>query len=235
MQYVIEGNYDVLDSVFADCAKHNVSVILDFHRVGNNRQEEDWDTGIKEYVGISSRQEFLNAILSIVGRYESIPIFIGMNSWNEYVGRNVQYKHEWDKLVFDEIEASFPKRFLYFAVGLFWGGTLEGYSLEDLPYKDRIFYGVHKYHFSGTGDRNDWEKSFGTVYPPERIMIGEYGFRDPEDMEWGRQFVSYLHEKKIKNHCFWTIAHSGDTGGLWQDDCETLNQNKLNVLKPLLE
>lgn len=83
MQYVIEGNYDVLDSVFADCAKHNVSVILDFHRVGNNRQEEDWDTGIKEYVGISSRQEFLNAILSIVGRYESIPIFIGMNSWNE--------------------------------------------------------------------------------------------------------------------------------------------------------
>lgn len=81
MQYVIEGNYDVLDSVFADCTKHNVSVILDFHRVGNNRQEEDWDTGIKEYVGISSRQEFLNAILSIVGRYESLPVFIGMNRY----------------------------------------------------------------------------------------------------------------------------------------------------------
>lgn len=81
MQYVIEGNYDVLDDVFTQAAKFNISVILDFHRVGNNRQEEDWDKGIQEYNGISSRQEFINAILSIVGRYEKIPQFIGMNRY----------------------------------------------------------------------------------------------------------------------------------------------------------
>lgn len=157
-----------------------------------------------------------------------------MSEIQQYTGRNVQFKKDWDRFVFDDIEDAFPNRFLYFAVGLFWGGTLEGYSLEELPYKDRIYYGVHKYHFSGTGDRGDWEKSFGTLYPPEKLMIGEYGFRDPEDMDWGRKFVSYLKEKNIKNHCFWTIAHSGDTGGLWKDDCDTLNQNKLDVLKPIL-
>lgn len=53
-------------------------------------------------------------------------------------------------------------------------------------------------------------------------------------MDFGREFVSYLLKKGIKNQEFWTIAHSGDTGGLWYDDCDTLNMNKYNIIKPLL-
>lgn len=234
IQYITESNYDVLDGIFHSAEEHQMHIILDFHRVGNNRQEETWDKGIDENSFVSNEDEMLNFMLTVVSRYSDSPALLGMNSWNEYTGRDVNYKKKWDIRVFNQIENSYPNRFLYFAVGLFWGNTLSGYSLEDLPYKDRIIYGVHKYHFSGTGDRSDWESSFGTLYPPEKIMIGEYGFRDPEDMWWGKAFVSYLQEKKIKNHCFWTIAHSGDTGGLWSDDCENLNQNKLAVIKPLL-
>lgn len=60
-------------------------------------------------------------------------------------------------------------------------------------------------------------------------------YRDPQDLEFGRQFVAYLIEKKIHNQQIWTVANSGDTGGLWYDDCDTINQNKLAILRPLLE
>jgi hypothetical protein len=234
LQYIVETNYNILDLLVSTCKKLGVRFILDFHRVSNNRQEEDPDIGISEYNRINSRVDFLNAVVSIVGRYEKVPEFVGMNSWNEYTGTNITYKKQWDRYIFDGIEATFPKRFVYFSTGLFWGGTLAGFSLEDAPYSDRVIYSVHKYHFSGTGDRKDWESSFGTLYPPSKLIIGEYGFRDPEDMQWGKAFVCYLEEKNIKNHCFWTVAHSGDTGGLWKDDCQTVETAKLGVLKPLL-
>lgn len=234
IQYITESNYEVLDSVFHSAEEHNMKIILDFHRVGNNRQEETWDKGIEENNFVSSHDEMINLMLTVISRYSESRSLIGMNSWNEYTGRDVNYKKKWDMDVFNQIEKTYPGRFVFFAVGLFWGNTLNGYSLEELPYKDRIMYGVHKYHFSGSGDRADWESSFGNSFPPDKIMIGEYGFRDPEDMWWGKSFVAYLQEKKIKNHCFWTIAHSGDTGGLWSDNCEDMNQNKLNILKPLL-
>jgi hypothetical protein len=234
IQYIVEGHYEILDELVQTCKTLGMKFMIDFHRVGNNRQEETWDKGIEEYHVISSHQDFMNAVISIIGRYENISQFIGMNSWNEYQGTSVQYKKEWDRFLFDKIEASFPKRFTYFTTGIFWGGTLVGFSLEDAPYADRIIYSVHKYHFTGTGNRQDWEQTFGTVYPPNKLFVEEYGFRDPEDMQWGKDFVKYLVEKKIYNHCFWTIAHSGDTGGLWQDDCQTLNNRKLDILKPLL-
>lgn len=234
LQYIVESNFDVLDSLFEECAKRNMSVLLDFHRVSNNRQEESWDQGIKEYSPVHSRHEFLNGVISIVGRYARYPQLVGLNSWNEYVGTNIQYKKEWDRFIFDEVEASFPGRFWYFPSGMYWANTLEGYSLEDAPYAGRIIYTVHKYHFSGTGDYADWDRTFGKLYPPEKLMIGEFGFRDPEDMAWGGSFVSYIKNRNISHFCFWTIAHSADTGGLWKDDCDTFNVNKFNVLKPIL-
>lgn len=233
LQYIVEGNYQVLDNIFVECLKHNMSVILDFHRVSNNRQEESWDQGIQESATIHSRIDFLNAVISIVGRYERYPQLIGLNSWNEYVGSNIEYKKEWDRFVFDEVEASFPGRFYYFPSGIFWATTLEGYSIEDVPYANRVIYSVHKYRFTGTEDFADWDRTFGNLFPPQKLLVGEFGFRDPEDMEWGNTFVSYLVSRGIHNHCFWTIAHSGDTGGLWQDDCETFNENKMAILETL--
>jgi hypothetical protein len=234
IQYIVEGRLDVLDKLVFACVQSNMSFLLDFHRVTNARQEESWDIGIKEYGLIHSREELRDIMMSVITRYEPTPQFIGMNSWNEYVGTNVTYKTEWDRFVFDKIEATFPGRFVYFPTGMFWGGCLIGYSLEDVTYADRVIYAVHKYHFSGTGDRDDWERSFGTLFPPSKLFIEEYGFRDPQDLKWGREFVGYLKEKGIRNHCFWTVAHSGDTGGLWEDNCETLNLNKLEIIQSIL-
>lgn len=234
IQYVVEGKLGVLDNLVAACTHSNMSFLIDFHRVSNARQEESWDVGIKEYSLVHSRDELREIMMQIITKYEPIPQFIGVNSWNEYVGTNVTYKKEWDRFIFDKIEATFPGRFTYFPTGMLWGGCLIDYSLEDTPYADRVIYAVHKYHFSGTGDRQDWDKSFGTLFPPYKLFVEEYGFRDPQDLKWGREFVSYLNEKGIRNHCFWTVAHSGDTGGLWEDDCETLNPNKLEIVQSIL-
>lgn len=234
LQYIVENNFQVLDTIYYTAELIGLKVVLDFHRVSNNRQEEDPDVGIREYNGIQNRQDYINQVIKIISRYEKYTCFIGINSWNEYTATNKQYKEDWDAFVFNAIEASFPNRFLYYTTGLLWGGLLQGYSIESLPYHDRILYSVHKYHFSGTGDRSDWDNSFGNSFPPSKLVVGEWGFRDPEDMEFGRQFTDYLLEKKIYNQCFWTIAHSGDTGGLWYDDCENINWNKYNIIKKML-
>lgn len=234
VEYIVEGDYKVLDSLFNSCQELDVRAILDFHRVTSNRQEESWDQGIKESSKVHSREDFIAAVLWILERYKEVSQLIGTNSWNEYTGTNSTFKKEWDTLVFGKIEEAFPGRFLYFATGLMWGNTLANYTLEDLPYAERIIYEIHKYPFSGTADREDWEKTFGTLQRPTKLMIGEYGFRFPEEAKWGREFVAYLQEKKIQNHCFWTVAHSGDTGGLWKDDCDTVDEAKLKIIKPLL-
>jgi hypothetical protein len=234
IQYIVENDLKVLNEMVASCQKFDVRFFLDFHRVNNARQQESWDVGIRESTLVHSRQEVREAMMSVVKKFEKVPQFVGMNSWNEYAGTNVTFKTEWDQYIFDEVERLFPARFTYFPTGVLWGGDLAGYSLENLPYAKRIIYSVHKYHFSGTGTREDWERSFGTRYPPFKLFVEEYGFRDPEDLDWGEGFVDYLVEKDIRNHCFWTVAHSGDTGGLWKDDCETLDTKKLEIVQPLL-
>lgn len=233
IQYLVEGNYDVLDSIVTKAGELEMQVFLDIHRVANAYQQPDPDKGIQEYDQVATRDELFNFVLTMLTRYFHDPAVVAVNSWNEYTGTDVNYKHEWDRSFFNMVESAFPGRFILIATGLLWGGLLVGFSLEDLPYKDRILYSVHRYAFSPPATVAGWDASFGTVYPPERIVIGEYGFRDPEDMWFGRDFAKYLKDKGIKNHFFWTIAHSGDTGGLWMDDCENVNWAKYDIIKPL--
>lgn len=235
MQYVTEGDMAVLDSIVDKSDELGIQVFLDIHRVSNEYQQPTPDKGIEEYSGIGSRDDFMNQITKLITRYRSRRSVIAINSWNEYTGMDVGYKVGWDTQFFNVVESVLPGRFILISTGLLWGGILSGYSLEHLPYSDRIVYSVHKYHFSGSGDRSDWESSFGNAFPPEKILIGEWGFRDPEDMDFGNRFSEYLLEKQLVNQCFWTIAHSGDTGGLWYDDCQNVNQNKLNIIKKLLD
>lgn len=234
IQYLVEENYQILDNIVRYCDEEELQVIIDFHRVSNDYQQPNPDQGIKEFNGVATRDEMVNQMIKILQRYVNNASVVCINSWNEYTGLDANYKRDWDRFVYDRVEASFPGRFIYASTGLNWAGVLTGLSEEDFPYADRIIYGVHKYHFSGSGHEDDWEASFGNAFPPEKINIGEWGFRDPEDMEFGREFAAYLLKKGIKNQEFWTIAHSGDTGGLWYDDCENINYRKYEIIKPLL-
>jgi aryl-phospho-beta-D-glucosidase BglC (GH1 family) len=82
IQYVVEGKYDVLDSILSHTEKLGMQIFLDVHRVGNNRQEEDPDKGIAEYPGVSSRNELVINVIRILSRYEKNKALIAVNSWN---------------------------------------------------------------------------------------------------------------------------------------------------------
>lgn len=223
-QWVQEGDFSKMDDMFRAVQQYpDMTVLLDFHRIWNTRQSFNPTDGI-------SLDQFKDAWVRVLERYEVIPNLVAIDIFNEYQGGDAGY---WNWILHDvvqHIENRFPGRFHYHVGGLNWGGNLIGISLEDLPFRDRIQYTIHRYHFSG----GDWNSAFGNM-PANRIHVGEFGWKTENwnEKEWAWKFIDFLKGKGIRNTYFWTVAHSGDTGGLWWDDCNNINYEKYEQLKTL--
>jgi len=233
-QYVVENNWQSLDHGMEIAFQQNFSVVLDFHRTWNDRQQYSPTSD-----GVSLDQ-FISAWLTILNRYQHYPNLIGGNSWNEFQGSNHQDILVYTLPLFDRIEQQFPNRFQYYVTGSNWGGNISSLNehFRHLPYYNRIYYSVHKYSWSGTADEADWEYSFGNVgVPPDKIVVGEFGWMEnkPEQVEWAKRFIAYLKRKNIRNTIYWTIAHSVDTGNLYQDDCQIIKWDNYLLLRTLWE
>lgn len=234
MQYIEENDFSKLDHVIEQATEYNMSVVLDMHRIFNNHQDfSPLEHGV-------SIERFTNGWLKVLHRYYNKQIVIANNVYNEYQGTDVEFLKNYTKQVLNYIEYYFPNRFTYYLTGHSWSGSLEGFDMEELPYKDRVYYSVHKYIFSIPQGSNpdtfnyeeNWDRSFGKY--PEKVVVGEYGFKnEPKEIEWAKRFIKYLKRRNIRNSYFWTIAHSFDTGGLWFDDCETIDYKKLSIIKDL--
>lgn len=229
-EYVQRGDLSKMDAFMESSDRHNVKVVLDLHRIWNSHQGPDPEEGV-------TLDQIINTWKTLLHRYSHYQGLIGHNAFNEYQGINITYLVDYHTKIFNAIEQEFPGRFIHFACGYLWSGNLRNFSLEHLPYHDKIIYSVHKYVFSGTGNESDWEESFGTVFPPSKLVIGEWGWKqqDPKEVEWATRFISYLKRKGIRDTGFWTLAHSGDTDGIYFDDCENINWPKYDLLKTLWE
>lgn len=229
-QYVKEGDFRELDHLVDITELYNISVILDFHRVWSNTQQPTpFDYGMTEH-------QFQETWILLLDRYKNKTSVIGGNSYNEYVPTDTNYLVGYTKRLFEKIEKQFPERYYHFVTGTAWSGNLRGISLEDLPYKDRIYYSIHKYSFSGSGNEEDWETSFGNVgLPLERVIVGEFGWigTDEKQVDWAKRFIAYLKKKNILNTCYWTLSQSGDTGNLYDNDCDTFHWDNYELLKTL--
>lgn len=226
--YILNNDLSKMDHFMEIAYLHDMEVVLDLHRIESSHQAPTPEDG-------ATLQEVISMWKTVLWRYEHYPNLLGHNCYNEYQGQNISYLTNYHELVFSEIELEFPLRFVYFATGYAWSGNIHGFSLEHLPFHDRIIYSVHKYVFSGAANEEDWEESFGNEFPPSKICIGEWGWKqqNKEQVEWATRFIEYLKKKRILNTAFWTIAHSGDTDGIYFDDCTTLDQTKYNLLKTL--
>lgn len=228
-QWVNEGDFSKMDDMFRAVQKYpDMKVLLDFHRIYNTRQSYSPTDGI-------SLDDFKNAWVRVLERYQHIPNLKAVDIFNEYQGGDAGY---WNWLLHDvvqHIENKFPGRFTFSVGGVNWGGNIHDINLEDLPFRDRIQYTIHRYHFSGGAEVWDWDYSFGPFR--NKVNVGEWGFKTENENEkgWAWKFISYLKERGIRNTFFWTIAHSGDTGGLWWDDCQNINWEKYNIIKTLWE
>lgn len=222
-EYVLNNDFSKMDNFIQQSYLRNLTIILDYHRTYNSHQGDITEV---------SKQDLVATWLNILDRYLWYDNVIGANCFNEPTTTDPNIVNDYMKAVFNAIESKFGTRFLHFATGTNWGSSLVGISLENEPYKDRVIYSIHIYPFSGDSNRESWERSFGSLFPPEKLCVGEFGWMDKE-RDWAERFIAYLREKKIQHTSFWTVCNSHDTSNIFQDDCETINWWQYNTLKKL--
>jgi aryl-phospho-beta-D-glucosidase BglC (GH1 family) len=230
--YIQRNNFNKLDYIIDLTEQRNISVIIDMHRIQPNFQCPDpFCTGL-------TIDQFIQGWFIVLDRYTTKMNVIGSNAWNEYQGTDKKFLMDYTTKVFQAIEDRYGERYLHYVVGDRWGGTLEGISLEHLPFKERIFYSCHKYPFSKGDDFTTYEQDWDKSIPYElndKIIIGEWNWGNENERWFGYKFINYLKKRNITNTIWWALSQSGDTIDLFQDDCLTINWQDYDILKTLWE
>lgn len=137
--------------------------------------------------------------------------------------------------------------------GHWWGGNLEPFACTPLAIpEDRLVVSPHVYgpdvgnqsYFSDPAFPANmpaiWDRHFGSQSADLAIVPGEFGGKyghggDPKDFVWQNAFVDYLIDRKICNFFYWAWnPNSGSTGGILQDDWQSLWQDKIDNLRRLM-
>ena len=133
-----------------------------------------------------------------------------------------------------------------------WGGNLKGaeqYPVQ-LDVAGRLVYSTHDYPatvFHQTWfDEPDYPENLPDIWldrwgyllqnDTAPVLLGEFGTRyeTASDRAWLQKMATYVADKDL-SFTFWCLnPNSGDTGGILMDDWVTINQDKQNVLTPLL-
>jgi aryl-phospho-beta-D-glucosidase BglC (GH1 family) len=142
-----------------------------------------------------------------------------------------------------------------------WGGNLTGAASAPvvLDIDHRVVYSPHDYPasvyaqpwFSAPDYPNNlpgvWDRYWGQLYRQNiaPVWLGEFGSRlqTTSDQLWYQQLTSYLADTSSAagmdgdlgmGWTWWAWnPNSGDTGGILQDDWQTVNQNKMQGLIPI--
>jgi endoglucanase len=219
--YLHNTNMSAMDNFFEAVRQTQLDVVLDFHRIVNYKQSP------KPYDNEHPFQMFLDDWLFILDRYQHNNHLVGVDLFNEPQSNEWE---EWNALATKAVKAiedKFPYRFFYMVGCVSWGSDCSKLKI-DVPYDNRVFHTVHRYSWH-TGD---WDISFGNIGDGQKMIVGEYGAKSdlPNQMDWFKDFLKYLKRRNIMNSFFWTYAVSSDTGGIFQDDCRTLELDKMRLL-----
>ncbi|WPF87976.1 cellulase family glycosylhydrolase [Cyanobacterium aponinum AL20118] len=135
-----------------------------------------------------------------------------------------------------------------------WGGNLMG--AKDFPVRlnvaNRLVYAPHDYPASvypqswfNSADYPQnlpdlWDRHWGYLHQENiaPVLLGEFGTKleTRSDRLWLEELINYLGEGSNGiNWTYWSWnPNSGDTGGILQDDWNTVNTDKQNLLNNLL-
>lgn len=135
-----------------------------------------------------------------------------------------------------------------------WGGNLTGVSAHpiELTNPQKLVYSPHEYGpevypqpwFEDSSFPSNmesiWNQKFGYIYNKgiSHLLVGEFGIRDVSSFggkegTWFQTFMKYMGNKI--SWTFWCLnPNSGDTGGLLQYDWLTVENWKLDLMKPYL-
>ena len=140
----------------------------------------------------------------------------------------------------------------YKSTSYWWGGNLRGVkdSPINLSHPEKLVYSPHEYgpevfqqlwfESASFPDnlKNIWDESFGFVSNSGigHLLVGEFGIGHEDAFEgksltWFKKFLEYIGDNM--SWTFWCLnPNSGDTGGLLTYDWITVEQWKLDLLKP---
>lgn len=136
--------------------------------------------------------------------------------------------------------------------GHWWGGNFEPLKCYPLNIPaDRLVLSPHVYgpdvynqtYFNDPNFPNNlpaiWDLHFGQFSPQYAVVIGEFGGKyghggDPRDVVWQNKIVDYLIQKNMRSSFYWSWnPNSTDTGGILQNDWQTVWQDKVDLLHRL--
>jgi endoglucanase len=135
-----------------------------------------------------------------------------------------------------------------------WGGNLEPVACFPLAIpSNKLVLSPHVYgpdvFFQPYWDDPDfpdnmpaiWEAHFGFLTGlGYTVVIGEFGGKyghggDPRDKLWQDKLIAYMLQKGLTNFFYWTWnPNSSDTGGILKNDWQTIWQDKIDLLCPLM-
>jgi len=202
-RYVMEGNLSRLDSIVA-LKKYNI--ILDYHRTNEHKQSEYPEAEVTE-------GQFYFCWAYLLERYHADLNVKGVGIFNEIQNTNFTYANQFYHKFLDTFESRFPGRFTYYVGCLDWATNCTELNKVGT---NNVQLEVHVYPFQKI-----------PVILNETLFVGEIGWKVEED-SWAESILGSNPDLDI---CFWTISRSGDTGGLWKDDCMTKEQSKFDILK----
>ncbi len=135
---------------------------------------------------------------------------------------------------------------------IWWGGNLLDAGAEpvELDQADKVVYSPHEYATSvyrqpwfddpsfPANLPGIWDRFWGYLEQDDvaPVVVGELGtlLDDPIDAAWLEELLAYLDTNGI-GFTFWTFnPNSGDTGGILNDDWETVDAERYGYLEPYL-
>lgn len=257
---------EVMDAVIQEANRQGLLVLLDSHRLNDQRIPELW------YGDGFTEADWIDTWKMLATRYKNYPNIIGADLKNEPHGRaswgtnddSTDWRLAAERagnailainpnwlIVVEGVEKNVPGQKL---PAHWMGGNLEG--VERFPVRlskpKKLVYSPHEY---GPGVYNQpwfnessfpknlesrWETGWNYIATKglAPILIGEFGGRQVDSSSkegiWQRKLVDYINRKNL-SFAYWSWnPNSADTGGILQDDWQTVNSAKQELLQGLL-
>ena len=250
----------ILDAIIDGAEARGLRIILDRHRPDSSAQSELWYTGsvseqrwIDDWKMLATRYKGRSTVTGFDLHNEPH----GSATWGdgntstdwrlaaERAGTAVQAINPDLLIIVEGIENAGGTSY-------WWGGNLRNAAASPvrLPVADHLVYSPHDYPasvysqpwFSAANYPANlpsvWDAAWGYLAKGNTapIWIGEFGTKNQTtvDQAWLKGMASYVQQSGM-SFSYWSWnPDSGDTGGILQDDWQTVNTDKVTAIAPAL-
>ncbi len=252
---------ELMDIMVKWCQENNIKIVLDNHSRAadgflnealwytDEYSEERW---INDWIFMADRYKEYSAVVGMDLNNEPHGSTWGDNdpatNWNKAAERcgNAILKVNPNVLIIVEGVGEFEGN------SYWWGGQLMGARQYPVQLSDpsKLVYSAHEYGpevapqdwFEAADFPSNmpgiWQENFHYLYEDETspIFVGEFGIKDQDafggiSLTWITEWMKFMGD--IYSWTFWTMnPNSGDTGGILADDWSTVNEWKMDLLRP---